>query len=110
MAMENPFELAIVAIDVAVEFGERERNIVDDRREAAALDGGEGFVMGGRVVRFPLHVVPRFEQANKVPKIVVFLFGIEDRHGGEAKLLLTAGAAHRVDAAETAAMPDRELG
>jgi len=35
MAMEAPLKLAIVTVDVAVEVGERERDIPDDRREAA---------------------------------------------------------------------------
>src|SRR5258708_1762430 len=110
MAMENPFELAIVAIDVAVEFGERERNIVDDRREAAGLDMGAGVAIGRRVDRFPLHDASGLKKANEAREIADLLIGIVDRHGGDAKHRVTAGAAHRVDAAETAAMPDRELG
>src|SRR6185369_5112978 len=104
MAMENPLELAIIGVDVAIEFCQRERDVADDWRKAASIDIDHCRVIGGAIDRLPLHDVAWPEQAHEVPQVADLLARIVDRHRRDAEHLVAAGAAHRIDAAEAAAM------
>src|ERR1700692_4357074 len=76
MAMEDPLELAIVTVDVAVELGERKRATPDGRREAARFDIGDRLIIGRPLDGLPLHDVARLEQAHEIAQIADLLIGI----------------------------------
>ena len=62
------------------------------------------------VDRLELHDVARLEEDHELAEVAVSCSGIVDRHRRDAEHLVAAGAAHRVDAAEAAAVADGQLG
>ena len=79
------------------------------RRELARLDVGHDGIVFGSLDRPPFDDVAGIEQAHEVAQIADLLIGIVDRHRRDAEHLIAAGAAHRIDAAEAAAMADGQL-
>ena len=64
----------------------------------------------GAVDRLPFHDVAGAEEHHEVAQILDLLLRVVDRHRRDAEHLVAAGAAHRIDAAEAAAVADRQLG
>src|SRR4051794_19018340 len=106
--MEHLIEPAVIAVDVLIEFVEREGHVAHERREPAGLDIGNRLVIGLPPDRLPFDDVARLEQAHEVAEIAYLLIWIVDRHGRDAEHLIAAGPPHRIDAAEAAAMADGE--
>ena len=81
----------------------------DQRLEAACLDVAHRLLVALAGHGLELHDVARTEEGHELLQISDLLPGIVDRHGRDAEHLVTAGAAHRIDAAEAATMADGEL-
>src|SRR5438874_987379 len=73
MAMEHLIELAVAGIDVLVEIGQREGDVLHEGRELARIDIGHRRIILGAVDRLPFHDVARFEQAHEIAQIADLL-------------------------------------
>src|ERR1700722_15234904 len=109
MAIKRLLELAVVAVDVPLELGERERDVAHQRLEATGVDVGNGLIVGLTRDWLPLDHVARPEQRHELAQVADLLPRIVDRHWRNTEHLVTARAANRVDATETAAVTHGQL-
>ncbi|KPW61061.1 Uncharacterized protein ALO80_05929 [Pseudomonas caricapapayae] len=78
--------------------------------EASGFDLCNGRIIGVPINRFELDDVARPEKHHVLLQIGQTLLRIVDRSGRDAEHLVTTCSAHRVDAAEAAAVTQRKLG
>src|ERR1700733_2050338 len=107
--MERPQDLGVGRSRVGGEVVQRESHGPYRRLELASLHLFESGVIAVAGDRLELDDVARLKEDHKVPEIGRLLLRIVDRHGRDAKHLVAAGAAYRVDAAEASAMADRQI-
>src|SRR4051794_36615092 len=108
MAMERLLKLAVVTVDVVFELGERKGHVTYQWRHAPGLHICDGIVIGIKRDRLPFHHVARPEHRNNFGEVADLLRWVIDGHRGDPKHLVPAGAAHRINATETAAVTDGE--
>jgi hypothetical protein len=107
--MEHLLQAAVVGGGVHEELLEREADRLDLQVERAGLDLGDVAVVLGAIDGPELHDVAGPEEHHEVLQVRLALGRVEDRRRRDAEHLVAARAAHRVDAAEAAAVADGEL-
>ncbi|CAM2160101.1 hypothetical protein PT2222_70084 [Paraburkholderia tropica] len=102
-------ERTVGRVGIAQEGVEREAHGPRAQRERARFHGGERRVVFRAVDGLELHDVAGTEEHHEIAQIVETLLRVEDRRGRDAEHLVAARAAHRIDAAEAAAVTHGEF-
>src|SRR5579871_4031891 len=109
MAIKDLHQVAAVAAGIGQERLEGEIDRTDDEIERAGLYRLDVAIVFLARNRLPFDDVAGPEEGHEIPQIGQLLRRIVDRRRSYAEQLIAAGAAHRIDGGEAAAVADREL-